>query len=245
MTLHQPPGPGSPPAVRLHRPGWRDTRFLLGIGLVGVSVAIGATAFAAAGRTVPVYAAAEALVPGDVVRGDALVVRDVRLSDSLGSYLRADEPLPEGLTVVRTVGRGELVALSAVEPAADLGLRPVAITPDGALSSGVTEGSTVDLWFVPVADDAPGAATSGQGEAGAVSSGAASSDGPAAGETPGPVELASGLTVAEITEPSGSFSVGSTVTVHVLVPLEQLADILAALAADGSVAIVPVPGQSG
>lgn len=230
MTLHQPPGPGSPPALRLRRPGWRDTRFLLGLGLVAVSVAIGATAFTAAAHTVPVYAAADALVPGDTVTADQLVIREVRLADSAGHYLRADEPVPDGLAVIRTVAEGELVPLSAVADSEDLGLRPVAITPGDALSSGVTRGSTVDLWFVPEAD----ADAVADIEADAAASGSS-----------GPVELATGLTVAEVTEPSGSFTVGSAVTVHVLVPLDRLADVLAALAAEGTVEVVPVPGQAG
>jgi hypothetical protein len=234
MTLHQPPGPGSPPALRLRRPGWRDTRFLLGLGLVAVSVAIGATAFTAAARTVPVYAAADALVPGDTVTADQLVIREVRLADSAEHYLRADEPVPDGLAVIRTVAEGELVPLSAVADSEDLGLRPVAITPGDALSSGVTRGSTVDLWFVPDAEaDAVAAADD------------ADVDADESGSSAGPVELATGLTVAEVTEPSGSFTVGSAVTVHVLVPLDRLADVLAALAAEGTVEGVPVPGQAG
>src|SRR5665648_686996 len=54
MSADQPTGPSSPPAVRLRRPGWRDTRFLVGLVLVALSVAMGAAAFSAAARTVPV-----------------------------------------------------------------------------------------------------------------------------------------------------------------------------------------------
>lgn len=234
MTTHPLPGPGSPPARRLHRPGWRDTRFLLGIALVAASVAIGATAFGAAGRTVPVYAAADALVPGLAVDADALVVREVRLADSLDRYLRADEPLPEGLVVTRIVAEGELVPLSAVSPEAALDVRPVAITPDGALSSDVVDGATVDLWFVPTPRDDPPDDSGGQ------SGGATPPD---AGSEP--TELASGLTVAEVSAPARTLSVGSAVTVHVLVPVDDLAAVLGALAAEGTVEIVPVPGPRG
>ena len=235
MTTHAL-GPASPPAARLRRPGWRDTRFLVGIGLVAASVAVGATAFSAAARTVPVYAASGPLVPGDPLTTEGLIVQEVRLGGSAESYLRADQPFPDGLVVTRTVASGELVPVSATAPAADLGLRPVAITPRGTLSSGVLEGGTVDLWFVPDVDDrgtrvvdaaaADAAAVPGAAEAGGIL----------------PVQLASGLIVAEVSEPSGSFSVGSSITVHVLVPVDELPAVLAALAADGAVEIVPVPG---
>jgi hypothetical protein len=216
MDTHQSTAPTSPPAVRLHRPGWRDVRFLVGLALVGLSVAVGATAFSEVARTVPVWAAAGPLVPGEAVDAGSLVVREVRLADSLDAYLRADAAVPEGLVAVRTVSTGELVPLSAVAVEEDLGLRPVAITPGGALSGDVAEGTTVDLWFVPAEGD---------------------EDAP----TVQPYELGSGLTVAEVSEPDGGFSLGE-VTVHVLVPVEELADVLAALADGGSVEIVPVPG---
>ena len=238
-----PLGPASPPALRLRRPGWRDTRLLLGLGLVGLSVALGATAFAAAARTVPVYAAAETLVPGEAVGGGGLVIREVRLADSLDRYLRADLPLPAGLVVTRTVAVGELVPASAVADAGDLGLRPVAVTPRGGLSSGVTEGAAVDLWFVP----APRTGAASGGEVAPATSATSLGAKPTRDAVlpTAPTQIASGLTVAEVTEPSGSFSVGRAVTVHVLVPVDDLAGVLAALAAEGSVEIAPFPGAAG
>ena len=172
-------------------------------------------------------------MPGAAVRADVLVVREARLGDSLDRYLRADEPIPDGLLVTRTVDAGELVPLSAVATDTDLDLRPVAITPQGVLSGGVTAGATVDLWFVPTPRDAP------------ADDGAPGDDGAPPAPTAGPVELAAGLTVAEVSEPTRSLAVGSAVTVHVLVPTDDLAAVLSALAADGTVEVVPVPGPRG
>lgn len=201
-----------PTAARLRRPGWRDPRLLVGVVLVAASVALGSWLVAAAGRTVPVYVADVVLVPGQVVDDTVLRVREVRLDSAADAYLPADEPVPADLVVTRTVGAGELVPRGALAPSADLKLRPVAVTGSGAL--GLAAGAQVDLWFVP-ADPVEG------------------------GE---PRELATDLTVAEVSEPDGAFAVGTAVTAHVLVPVDQLAEVLTALAADGTVEVVPVPG---
>lgn len=215
------PDPPSPPALRLRRPGLRDPRLLLGLVLVGLSVALGSLLVSSAARTSPVLAAREPLVPGDVLDAEDLVVREVRLGGDDDLYLPADAELGERVVVTRTVGAGELVPWSAVSTEADLALRPVAITPEGPLSSGIAAGATVDLWFVP---------EPGRGEP----------DVEAADEA-APRELATGVTVSEVSE-STRFSVGSGVTVHVLVGTDVLADVLAALAAEGSVEVVHVPG---
>lgn len=222
VTAATPTMVSSPTAVRLRRPGWRDPRLLLGIVLVALSVLLGSWLVSTAGRTSPVYVADGPLVAGEPLTADRLVVREVRLVEGLDVYLSADEPLADGLVAVRTVGAGELVPVSAVAVAADLDVRPVAITPAGNLSSGVVEGSRVDLWFVPDAADGAGPDASTASTA--------------------PRELAEGLTVAEVSEPNGTFSVGSAVTVHVLVPVDVLPTVLTALAADGSVEVVHVPG---
>lgn len=221
-TVHRPPEPTSPPAVRLRRPGWRDPRLLGGLVLVAGSVALGSGLIAAAADSVPVYVALEPLVTGDVLDPAALAVREVRLAESLPQYLRADRELPDRPVVVRTVDSGELVPVSAVASSPDTGLRPVAIMPAGPLPSGVVKGSTVDLWFVP--DRGPGTD-------------------PVIAE---PFELAAGLIVSEVSSASGGgFSVGSGTTVHVLVPAPDLAEVLAARAAAGSVEVVHVPGAAG
>ncbi|MCU1432201.1 MAG: hypothetical protein JWP95_1306 [Actinotalea sp.] len=211
--------------MRLHRPGWRDPRLLLGVVLVAGSVALGSGLVSAAGRTTPVYVAHGPLVAGEVLELDRLTVEEVRLTGSGDSYLRADEALPDGLVVVRTVGDAELVPLSALGRADDLAVRPVAITPTGDLPTAVTEGSAVDLWYVPEPGGGAGSTVTGS-EASSLA----------------PTQLAAGFTVAEVSEPDGAFAVGSAVTVHVLVPVGELAAVLEALAAPGSVEVVHVPG---
>jgi hypothetical protein len=211
----------APVATRLRRPGWRDPRLLAGIAMVAASVLLGSWAVRTAQATVPVYATRGALVPGDRIAVDDLAVVDVRLGTvNLDHYLRADRPVADDGVVVRAVGRGELVPASAVGSAADLDLRPVSITLTRAPSADVAPGAQVDVWFTPPAPD----------------------DGTTPAE---PRQLAGGLTVAEVTTPTGAFRASGGSAVQVLVPTDVLPSILTALAADGTVDVVPVPGTGG
>ncbi len=209
----------APVAARLRRPGWRDPRLLVGIALVAGSVALGSWVVRSAEHTVPVFVVQAPAVPGDVVDPESLGVAEVRLG-SVDSYLRADEPVPPDAVVLRSVGTGELLPRSAVGSAGELALRPVAVAAAGELTATVRAGSLVDLWFTP-ADPRSGSATAGSGT---------------------PRQLAAGLTVAEVGRPEGALAAGTT-TVHVLVPLDELPDVLAALASEGRVDVVAVPGS--
>lgn len=209
-------GPASPQAIRVRRPGWRDPRLLIGLVLVAAAVALGTFAVQAAGRTVPVLAAREAIVPGQSVAAADLVVREVRLAEAEGEYLRADGEVDPDLVAVRTIGAGELVPVAAVSPAAEVEVRAVAVRPTGELSRAVVEGSVVDLWFVAAGDDDEATAA----------------------------PLVEGVTVAEVGRDQGSLT-SSAPTVHVLVPTADLSTVLAALAGDGTVEVVPVGGSGG
>lgn len=211
-------GPASPQAIRVRRPGWRDPRLLIGLVLVAAAVALGTFAVQAAGRTVPVLAAREAIVPGQSVAAADLVVREVRLAEAEGRYLRADGEVDPDLVAVRTVGAGELVPVDAVSPAAEVEVRAVAVSPSGELSRAVVEGAVVDLWFVAAGGDGDDEATA--------------------------VPLVEGVTVAEVGRDQGSLT-SSAPTVHVLVPTADLSTVLAALAGDGAVELVPVGGSGG
>jgi hypothetical protein len=54
-----------PTASRLTKPSWRDTRLVVGVVLVLLSMTVGAKAIAAADDTVPMYAATASLVPAN------------------------------------------------------------------------------------------------------------------------------------------------------------------------------------
>jgi len=210
----------APTAARLRRPGWRDPRLLAGVALVAAAVALGSWAVRSAQHTVPVYAARHVLVPGDTVGAGDLVVVDVRLPvGSASGYASALDDVPTDLVALRTVGAGELVPSAALGSAADVELRPVAIPVRTAPSDDVVPGSVVDVWFSPATktgdESAPG----------------------------DPHTLATGVTVAEVRRPDGAFATNGSSVVHVLVGHDELRPLLAALSADGTLDVLPVPGS--
>ncbi|AEI11663.1 hypothetical protein [Cellulomonas gilvus] len=213
----------APTAARLRRPGWRDPRLLAGIAMVAAAVALGAWAVRTAQATVAVYAVRDTLVPGATLDADDLLVVDVRVPDAaLAGYLPADEAVPQDAVLLRTVGAGELLPRSAVGAAADVAVRPIAVPVDSRPSDEVVPGAVVDVWFTPAA---PTGSAARDAEPGA------------------PRLLAAGVTVAEVATPDGAFSAGGSSVVHVLVPQDGLPDLLTALAADGTLVTVPVPGS--
>ncbi|GAA3213099.1 hypothetical protein ACFP63_10120 [Oerskovia jenensis] len=226
MTSSPDPLP-TPTVARLRRPGWRDPRLILGLVLVAASVALGSWAVSSAGRTVAVYAAAGPLTPGEAVDASNLRTVEVRLGSGDGKYFLAGRPLPEDLVALRVVGDGELVARTAVGESEELAVRAVAIPVTAALSDRVTDGALVDVWFVPAATDGT---LAGEGENTLEKSG---------GE---PYALASQVVVAQVAEAGGSLVTGGRTTLHVLVPTDELPGVLAALVAEGEIAVVPVPG---
>jgi len=203
---------------RLRRPTWRDPRLGVGVLLVAASVALGSWAVARADRTTEVLVAAETLAPGDVLSAADLRPHSVR-PDGLGdTYLAADAELPADAVVTRVVGAGELVPASAVGSAADVALRPVVVSVPGPPPSGVAKGAVVDLWHTAV---------------------------PATGLEAEPAEprlLAERLVVSDLLEADSLFAAAGGSAVQVLVTQVDLPVVLAAVAGDGEIVVVPVPG---
>lgn len=211
----------SPVANRLRRPGWRDPRLLAGMALVAGSVALGSWVVQGAQQTTGVYVARAALTPGAAVQPAGLGIVQVRLSEAeLGRYVTVADGVPDDAVALRVVAAGELVPRSALGASDELDVRPVAVPVGAVPSQDVAAGSLVDLWEVPAA---PRDATA---------------------PSP-PREVAGALTVSEVSRPDSAFSTGGTTVVYVLVPTALLPDVLAAVAGEGAVTLVPVLGAEG
>jgi hypothetical protein len=148
------------PALRDHRPAWRDPRLWIGIVLVAASVVVGARVLAAADDTVQVWAAADDLGAGQRVDGDDLVAQRVRFTDSqaLEGYFTVDDELPADLELTRSVSAGELLPRAAVGTAQQTGLVevPIAVEPE-LVPPSVQPGDVVDVYVVaPLSADTDG-----------------------------------------------------------------------------------------
>lgn len=219
------PADGRPPAAvarRLRRPSWRDPRLLIGLVLVFGSVALAGRLFAEADRTVPVYAARVTLPAGSTLAAEQLVVARLRLTGASARYLDATGPVPAGLVVQRTVGRGELLPVAALARAAALTARPVTVPLADGVPAGIVPGGRVDLWATTTGD--PRSEGEGEGD-------------------DAPQQLAAGVEVYHVsTGEQGGLATGRAAAVQVLVPQDRLPAVLAALARDDAIALLPVPG---
>jgi hypothetical protein len=137
----------SPPARRAARPGWRDPRLAIGVALVALSVVVGVRVVDGRDATTPVLAAAEALVPGQVLTDDDLTVVEVRFASGVSAdhYLPAGSPV-EDLVVTRAVAEGEMLPRAATSGPGEAGARLPLAVPLGQVPSTVETGSVVDVW---------------------------------------------------------------------------------------------------
>jgi hypothetical protein len=149
-----------PPALRGHRPAWRDPRLWIGIVLVAASVVVGARVLASADDTVQVWAAASDLGAGQRVQADDLVAQRVRFADAdaLAGYFTVDDQLPADLELTRSVGHGELLPKASVGTPDETGLVevPIAVEPE-LVPPSVEPGDVVDVYVVaPISADTQG-----------------------------------------------------------------------------------------
>ena len=160
--------PVGPVPRRVRPPRWLDLRLVLGVLLVLGSVLVGARVVTAADATVPVWSIAGDLAAGTVLAADDLVAVDVRLEGAAASYL-STSTRPEGRTLSRAVGAGELLPRSALEPGAAQVQLALPVQA-GFAPPGLTRGQVVDVYAV--ADATAGATGAADGSVSLVVSGA-------------------------------------------------------------------------
>ncbi|HEX4978387.1 MAG TPA: SAF domain-containing protein [Nocardioides sp.] len=195
----------SPPATRARR-SWRDPRLLVGVAIVAAAALVGATVVDDP-RTTPVWAARGALAEGQELQAGDLAVRELRFADPADAarYVAADGPVPEGLTLRRDVGAGELVPVAALGDGTPPLLEvPLSVAPE-AVPATVREGSVVDVWVAPDPSLTPGAG-----------SGSAAGDGTGAGTDA--VLVFSSVQVVAVSRSGGAL--GPAATRQVIVGLE-------------------------
>lgn len=191
-----------------------DVRLLLGVALVAASVVAVTVLVGAADARVAVYAAAEALAPGDRVDAADLVERSVALDGAEELYLLVGELPEDGFVVAQPVAAGLLVPRSAAGSPDGVRATSLVLRLAGPVSTVVGTGSLVDVWGVAAPDD---------GEAGV------------------PLVLAAQATVVRVLDDETAIagSGAASATVEVLVPRTRVARLLQAIANGDALAVVP------
>ena len=199
------------PAQRRRR-FWFDPRFAIGILLVVASVGGVLSIVSSADASTQVYAARDAIAPGDRIDADDLFAVSVRIDQSGELYLAPGDVPDEGLVVVRSVGDGELVPTSAIGSAAGLRLASVVVTVNGQLPESIAPGAVVDLWAASQQDS--------------------SSFGP-------PSVIVTGATVVREVESEGLVASGDVSSLELLVPRSKVARVLEAIANEDALSAIP------
>ncbi|MBC7558833.1 MAG: hypothetical protein H7270_05635 [Dermatophilaceae bacterium] len=210
-----------PTAGRLHKPSWRDTRLVVGVVLVLLSVTVGAKAFAAADDTVPMYAAAASLVPGQPVTQRDVRRVDVQLGVDRHWYVAADHDIAPDTFALRDVRPGELLPQSALGTRSANDLKPVSVLVDAGAAAQLAAGSIVDVW-VNAKDPSSSAEKYGK-----------------------PDKTLEAATVARTPETTagGLGAASGQTAVQVMVPEAGVQDLIAAIDQGAKITLVPVPGS--
>lgn len=206
------------PANRLRKPSWHDSRLVVGVILVLLSVAAGGVLVAQADHRVPVLVAQADLVPGDRLTADNTRVVPVQLGDGLVRYLAGTTRLGDRY-VLRPVRRGELIAASGVGVAADLAVQPLTVMADATSATALVRGSVVDVYVnIPKGGSSEGYA--------------------------GSERVLTTIAVADRPAPaSGLGTTSDRLPVRILVPRERVNDLVNHLDDGSRITLVPIPGS--
>ncbi|WP_101833500.1 SAF domain-containing protein, partial [Frankia canadensis] len=171
--------PGSPPARRLTRRRWRDSRLLIGVLLVLVSVVVGARLFASADSTRQWVVARGDLPAGHVIVDGDLSTVLARLDAGTADRYYPGARLRDltGATLARPVNAGELVSGADFAGRNTQATRLVPVIVKAGRLPELEPGDHVDVYvFQP-----GGAAQDSGGTTGATQGGGQNQPAPAAG----------------------------------------------------------------
>lgn len=200
---------------RFNASKFRDTRWIVGVLLLLAGFAGTLKAVSALDNSVTVWTAKRQLMPGQKLTTDDVVAKKVRLDAAQSRYLSASQPA-NGV-VQRPIEAGELLPAAAVGSGDSVHVREVAVKIDSGNADVVRAGSLVELWVAKKRDGA----------------GAASYE--------APTKISSQAVISHVGSRNGGVvSVADGQSVQVLVPTDQVAEVIDAVNSEAKITLVPV-----
>ncbi len=140
--------PASPPAGRGSRPRWRDTRLVVGLLLVLLSVVVGARVVSSADASAPWVAVRTDLPAGHVLTAGDLTTFDARFGADGGRQYFRDESRSAlvGRALVRPVTGGTLLPAAAVTAGGAPASRVVPVLVQAGRLPALQPGDHVDVY---------------------------------------------------------------------------------------------------
>ena len=114
-------------AGRLRRPGWREPRLLVGLGLVVAAIAATTATVTYGDATEPFAVADRDLEVGQSVTAEDLRTVDLRLESTGEQYVARAQQLEEGSVVLQRVPEGQLIPAGSLGRQEDIDRRPIGI----------------------------------------------------------------------------------------------------------------------
>jgi hypothetical protein len=207
MTAH------SDPVRTPRRAFWGDARFFLGVLLVAASVIGVWLVVSAARQTVPVFAAAHTIVPGEAIGAGDFTVVDVALGPLADTYLTADD-LVGARVATRTIEAGELVPAASVGDPSDARTTSVVVRSAVDVPASVEAGTVVELWSAPLLEQ---------------------------GAYDVPRILVADATVVSVTR-DDSMMGGGAAALELVIPRADVPATLAAMSDESALSVVPTMG---
>lgn len=204
----------SDPARSPRRAFWGDARFFLGVLLVVASVVGVWLVVTAARQTVPVYAAAHTIVPGEAIGEGDLKVVDVALGALGDVYLSADD-LGDAVVATRTIEAGELVPAASVGDPDSARTTSVVVRSAVDVPASVVAGTVVEVWAAPLLEES--------------------------GTYDEPRVLVADATVVSVTRDDSMIG-GGAAALELVIPRADVSATLAAMADESALSIVPTAG---
>lgn len=186
---------------------------MIGAVLVVASIVGVWMVVAAARQTMPVYTATRTIPAGEPVEPAELRVVEVALG-TLDATYASGESLADGAVATRTIHAGELIPVAALGDPDVARTTTVVVRSSTAVPASVSAGTVVEVWASPVDAD---------------------------GVRQEPRILVADATVSSVTRDESMMGAG-VASVELVIPRADVAAVLAALAGEAALSVVPATG---